>query len=98
MKVTTNDAKWLVALLVLVGLQATIAKAQNLSVPVDRIVDTLPPDRDTVHSPEFDFPAFTYFDNNVEPDSIINSYLLGYLSDRIYAEDQGYDQAWVDAF
>lgn len=86
------------ALVCVAGSQTQSAWAQNLAVPIDRIVDTLPPGSDPSQESEFDFPAFTYFDTNIAEDSIINSYLLGYLSDRIYADDQGFDQGWVDEF
>ncbi|MFN3193763.1 MAG: lipase family protein [Aureliella sp.] len=98
MKATINFARFVLALVFLAGYQVQSGSAQNLSVPIDRIVDTLPPGREPVNDSEFDFPAFTYFDSNIAPDSIINAYLLGYLSDRIYADDTGYDQEWVEEF
>jgi hypothetical protein len=76
---------------------AKLASAQ-LSLPRERIFDTFPQNQEPAQEAEFDFPPFTYFDNNIEPDSIINSYLLNYLSDRIYADEPGYDQEWVDEF
>lgn len=48
-----------------------------------------------------EWPALHFFDRRclgVEANSIINSYILNFLSDRIYADSVGYDQNWVDEF
>ncbi len=48
--------------------------------------------------PIIDIPPLTYFDLHDDRDSIFNSYILSYLSDRIYADEIGLSQAWIDQF
>ncbi len=47
---------------------------------------------------EFDFPPLTYFNTDVQNAATIDSYLLSYLSDRIYSDDFFYSDEWVENF
>jgi hypothetical protein len=83
-----------IAVLLTHGQLSSSARGQ-LSVPREELldhVDASPAEED------WDIPPLTFFDTNMHGDPIVDSYILAYLSDRIYAKQTGYDQIWVDEF
>lgn len=85
----------LVAILTATTLLAPVARAQLDQVSSDVLFDLYGSDAPT---DEFDFPALLYFNNRMDNDAVINSYLLSYFSDRIYSDDFYYSDEWVDEF
>lgn len=66
---------------------------------------TSPSDADVIYVP-WTYPPLHYFESqqisnftgDSLPDSMINAYLLSYLSDAIYSDSLGNGQAWVDEY